>query len=212
MVSFLFLLLTSFNFYFFEGHGGAAVSKYVQLNAYGHFTNLLQSSSSQNKEHTNSEISKILTQSLLNVDEAVSKISNYKTQGTTACVVYFNQYHSNSKSSSDSNSDSDSDSNSSNSNSKEIETSIITANVGDSRAVLSRNKVAMNLSDDHKPNSPEEKLRIESLGGYIKWDGDVYKNGEPNLATGVYRVNGNLALSRSLGNLEPPHRSNSFPF
>jgi len=37
---------------------------------------------------------------------------------------------------------------------------IFTANAGDSRAVLSRAKRAVPLSEDHKPNNREEYQRI----------------------------------------------------
>lgn len=57
------------------------------------------------------------------------------------------------------------------------------ANAGDSRAVLCRNNTAVTLSNDHKPDLPFEKERIEKAGGYVH-------NG---------RVNSSLALSRSLG-------------
>jgi serine/threonine protein phosphatase PrpC len=38
------------------------------------------------------------------------------------------------------------------------------ANLGDSRLVLSREGNAFPLSHDHKPNSPGEKQRIEEAG------------------------------------------------
>ena len=43
--------------------------------------------------------------------------------------------------------------------------SIITANLGDSRVVLSQNGKAINLTEDHKPNLPKEKERVEALEG-----------------------------------------------
>ncbi|KAL7136805.1 hypothetical protein ABFS83_10G054700 [Erythranthe nasuta] len=65
-------------------------------------------------------------------------------------------------------------------------THIITANCGDSRAVLYRGKVPIPLTIDHKPNCEDECARIEAAGGkVIKWDG--------------YRVSGFLAVSRSIG-------------
>lgn len=56
---------------------------------------------------------------------------------------------------------------------------LVVANAGDCRAVLSRRGKAIELSQDHKPSSLEEKLRIESSGGYI-YDG--YLNGQLNVA------------------------------
>ncbi|KAF5176919.1 phosphatase 2C, partial [Thalictrum thalictroides] len=48
---------------------------------------------------------------------------------------------------------------------------IITANCGDSRAVLCRGGKAIPLSFDHKPDRHDERLRIEAAGGHIiYWD------------------------------------------
>lgn len=63
---------------------------------------------------------------------------------------------------------------------------LIVANAGDSRCVLSRNGTAVPLSFDHKPDNEEEKMRIEKAGSQIL-EG---------------RVDGNLNLSRSLGDLK----------
>jgi serine/threonine protein phosphatase PrpC len=65
------------------------------------------------------------------------------------------------------------------------------ANIGDSRAVLSRADNAVALSTDHKPDSPSEKNRIEKAGGYVQQG----------------RVNGTLSLSRSFGDFEYKHFS-----
>ncbi|KVI07107.1 probable protein phosphatase 2C 51 [Cynara cardunculus var. scolymus] len=63
---------------------------------------------------------------------------------------------------------------------------IVIANCGDSRAVLSAGGAAMPLSNDHKPDRPDELERIEHLGGrVIDWNGQ--------------RVLGVLATSRSIG-------------
>lgn len=63
---------------------------------------------------------------------------------------------------------------------------IIVSNCGDSRAVLCRNGVAVPLSSDHKPDRPDELMRIEAAGGrVIYWDGA--------------RVLGVLAMSRAIG-------------
>lgn len=65
-------------------------------------------------------------------------------------------------------------------------TEIYISNAGDSRGVLSKSKVAVELSEDHKPENYGEKARIEAAGGFV----------EDN------RVKGVLNLSRSLGDCE----------
>ncbi|KAJ1284354.1 hypothetical protein BS78_03G197100 [Paspalum vaginatum] len=61
------------------------------------------------------------------------------------------------------------------------------ANVGDSRAVISKAGKAIALSDDHKPNRSDEQKRIEDAGGVVTW-------------SGTWRVGGILAMSRAFGN------------
>lgn len=56
-------------------------------------------------------------------------------------------------------------------------------NVGDSRAIASVNGQVQQLSFDHKPSNESETRRIVAAGGWVEFN----------------RVNGNLALSRALG-------------
>lgn len=65
---------------------------------------------------------------------------------------------------------------------------VISANVGDSRAIMSRKGVAIELTRDHKPNDEREKARIRAQGEEVQWD----SYGE------VYRVR-DLSLSRAIG-------------
>lgn len=44
---------------------------------------------------------------------------------------------------------------------------LLVANVGDSRAVLSKDGVALQLSIDHEPGDPTEKGEIENRGGFV---------------------------------------------
>lgn len=62
-------------------------------------------------------------------------------------------------------------------------THIICANSGDSRTVMCNNGGAIPLSQDHKPQNDIEKKRIENAGGSVMMN----------------RVNGDLAVSRALG-------------
>lgn len=60
------------------------------------------------------------------------------------------------------------------------------ANVGDSRAVLCRQGVAVPMSEDHRPNIESEQARIERNGGTV-------------LHIGSWRVEGVLAVTRAIG-------------
>ncbi|XP_043699342.1 probable protein phosphatase 2C 57 isoform X1 [Telopea speciosissima] len=57
--------------------------------------------------------------------------------------------------------------------------SLVVANAGDCRAVVSRRGKAIEMSRDHKPVCMKEKMRIEASGGYV-YDG--YLNGQLNVA------------------------------
>ncbi|KEG14207.1 protein phosphatase 2C-like [Trypanosoma grayi] len=63
---------------------------------------------------------------------------------------------------------------------------VVCANAGDCRAVLYRGNTAVPLSIDHKPSVPSERARIEKAGGTVQ----------------SQRVNGTLALSRAVGDLD----------
>lgn len=75
-----------------------------------------------------------------------------------------------------------------------VDGTLYVANIGDSRAVLSRKTDAVCLSDDHKPDPRanehdmgyKETKRIERLGGSVSLNG-------------TWRVQGVLAVSRALG-------------
>lgn len=58
----------------------------------------------------------------------------------------------------------------------------------------------MNLSTDHKPNLPNERQRIENARGRVTRDELRFRcRGQTRIQFGSYRVNGNLAMSRSIG-------------
>ncbi|GAN06897.1 protein phosphatase 2C [Mucor ambiguus] len=63
---------------------------------------------------------------------------------------------------------------------------IFVANAGDSRGVISINGMVKPLSYDHKPTDEAEMERIIKAGGFVEFG----------------RVNGNLALSRAIGDFE----------
>lgn len=67
------------------------------------------------------------------------------------------------------------------------DSNLVVSNAGDCRAVVSIGGIATPLTSDHRPSRPDEKLRIESLGGYV------------DCSHGVPRVLGSLAVSRGIG-------------
>ena len=67
------------------------------------------------------------------------------------------------------------------------ERTIYVSNAGDSRAILCRDGTAVELSRDHKPESPRERSRIENAGGKVSIVGPCH------------RVDFGLNLSRALG-------------
>jgi serine/threonine protein phosphatase PrpC len=97
------------------------------------------------------------------VERDVLKLDDLEYQGSTAVVVIVHQ---------------DDDG----------ERTLISANVGDSRAILSRDGKAIDLTKDHKPCDEREMARIRSMGADIQWD----PYGQ------LYRVN-DLSLSRAIG-------------
>jgi serine/threonine protein phosphatase PrpC len=72
---------------------------------------------------------------------------------------------------------------------------IYCSNAGDSRAVVCNNGVAENMSEDHKPDNKQEKDRIYKAGSTVT-EG---------------RVDGNLNLSRSIGDLKHKQVPNLLP-
>lgn len=67
---------------------------------------------------------------------------------------------------------------------------VLFINTGDSRAVLGTTTGNLLFqTNDHKPDRPDEEQRIRDAGGFVFH------------LMGTYRVNGNLALSRSVGDL-----------
>lgn len=76
---------------------------------------------------------------------------------------------------------------------------LVVANVGDSRAIMSqwsidknskKHVAAVQLTIDHVASSEKEQKQILSRGGYVSESG------------GIVRVNGSLAVSRSLGDIK----------
>ncbi len=75
-------------------------------------------------------------------------------------------------------------------NSKKTSQSIYVVNLGDCRAVLcNKYNISQALTKDHKPNSFEEAMRLQSIGAQVTFDGSDY------------RIKG-LSVSRVFGDLD----------
>ena len=156
--------LNPINFFaVFDGHGGKAVSKFLKDNLPPLFVNKFPKKIYNKQSSASKYFIKIFDLLQNKMKEDHPRAVQYC--GSTCCVVI--QY----KDSSDKN-------------------KIWVLNIGDSRAVkCNKNNIAEQLSQDHKPNNPEEKKRIESLGGKIQFDGCDWRIKD-------------LSLSRAFGDIE----------
>ncbi|KAF4145497.1 Protein phosphatase 2C [Phytophthora infestans] len=165
----------------YDGHGGAAVSQFLRNQLFSMISPELAQLDLQilaeNKEENNvaakssrrQKVADLLRDTVQKLDQEVIAKNEWKFQGSTAVGVLL------------------------------FEDVLYSLNVGDSRAVLCRGGNTVDLTRDHKPNDPQERARIESLGGRVQWYGYVDAQGEPIEPYGAYRVNGNLAVARAIG-------------
>ncbi|KAJ1440089.1 hypothetical protein SESBI_02326 [Sesbania bispinosa] len=119
------------------------------------------------------DLEKVVKRSFLETDAAFSKTSSLESSlssGTTALTAII------------------------------IGRSLLVANAGDCRAVLSRQGRAIEMSKDHRPNCIKERKRIESLGGFID---DGYLNGQLGVtrALGDWHLEGMKEMSERGGPL-----------
>ncbi|XP_030534534.2 probable protein phosphatase 2C 30 [Rhodamnia argentea] len=70
---------------------------------------------------------------------------------------------------------------------------LVVSNAGDCRAVISRGGTAEALTTDHRPSLESERERIEALGAYV------------DCCRGIWRIQGSLAVSRSIGDQHLKH-------
>ncbi|ETV96745.1 hypothetical protein, variant 1 [Aphanomyces invadans] len=143
----------------FDGHGGLEASQYVNDHLHKNLLchiNNLCRDNGMNVDDVHSIIARGLTCAFETTDTDFLKTSSRPQAGSTATTVVI------------------------------AGSTIYTANVGDSRTVLSRNGRGIRLSNDHKPSRPDEAQRIRDTGGFIIHG----------------RVMGELAVSRAFGDCE----------
>lgn len=149
----------------FDGHGGGSVSTYLSDTLFEKISRHLKIKDEGDTSENGSLafLEKKIRAAFLEVDEHVLNNDEFQYQGSTAVAVWVHE-------------------------DEEKGRTVVSANVGDSRAVLSNQGQAVELTRDHKPNDAIEKKRILAMGETIEWD--PYCN--------VHRVQ-NLSLSRAIG-------------
>lgn len=148
----------------FDGHGGKLVSKYLKENLPDYFTKKFKDNLFSKPEKFSKYVNKVFDTLQTKLIEEHPKAVNYC--GSTACLTIHCI------------------------NKLEKKGYLWIINIGDSRAVLNnKNGLSIQLSKDHKPNSPDERLRIEKMGGKIAFDG------------ADWRVK-DLSLSRAFGDVD----------
>jgi len=157
----------------FDGHGGYRASEFAKEAFVDIFClNLISRNFAQSTTNHVHILEKALQLSFLALDKVfLSKFAGSRDGSTALVAVIWTPPRSQS-------------------NPKDCPKShVLVANAGDCRAVLSRAGKAVTLSNDHKPNRPDEKRRIERAGGTVCFDSQG----------NVWRVDDVLAVSRSIG-------------
>lgn len=156
----------------FDGHGGGFTSSYLKkhfmevLGRQEHFQLYSSLPAQSLRDHPIGLelLQSAMLMTFLELDENMSKCNDrilfgedgsqkLEKSGSTACLVLVTPKH------------------------------IMCVNAGDSRAMYRTAGYNVQLSFDHKPQSDEERMRIEAAGGYVS----------------MKRVDGDLAVSRGLG-------------
>ena len=138
-----------------DGHGGAAISKYLKTNLPDIFLN------KKNKNLYNSDNAVKYFNDLYDTVQLNLKLKHPRLAyrcGSTCClgIHYIDDNHNH---------------------------RLWILNVGDSRAVkCNKAGQAEALSEDHKPNKKDEKKRIEHLGGKIVFDGADWRINDLSLS------------------------------
>jgi serine/threonine protein phosphatase PrpC len=151
----------------FDGHGGSDVSRYLRQNLYSKLQD--HRKRKQWEDHDTPSYGSLsshvtaLRRAFEQVDREVCAMDYMSHQGSTAVAVSMHEE-------------------------KDGRRILLSANVGDSRAVLCRNGGAVDLTRDHKPNCDRERARLEAMGETVEYD----PLGQ------CWRVR-NLSLSRAIG-------------
>ena len=133
-----------------DGHGGTQCAEFCSQQIGRHFANLLENWRRQHGEKSKPDLSGMLKQVVLDLNEAFERhwmaskaqpISNLRSPGTTATIALIRDNYE-----------------------------LVLAHVGDSRAILCRGNEVRSLTQDHCASRADEKERIEAHGGTVTQD------------------------------------------
>jgi len=156
----------------FDGHGGSEVSSTLRDRLYNLYHQVLSAKHWEERDDFDLKGNRVpsisshvaaLRGALEQVEQDVLKHDDLVYQGSTAVAVVLHVAEGGQR-------------------------TMLSANIGDSRAVLSRGGKAIDLTRDHKPNDERERARIRAMGEEVQWD----PYGQ------LYRVR-DLSLSRAIG-------------
>ena len=155
--------MNNINFFaVYDGHGGKDVSKYLKDNLSNYFTNKKNQFDITDSINFKKYIEKVFDHLQSKLELKFKNISY--TIGSTALIIIMFKHNN------------------------DIYSYI--ANIGDCRSVLcDSSNNPLQLTKDHKPNKPDEKKRIEKIGGKIYFDGYDWRIGD-------------LSVSRSFGDMD----------
>lgn len=153
--------LLPINYYaIYDGHGGKVISQYLEKNLPRYFVG---SDHPHPKNLDNRKYSEYAEKVFSHVEKIVEKNKLSQNMGSTSLIVM--QYENQGRQ------------------------YLTVMNLGDSRCLMCRGGFAHSLTKDHKPHWPEEKDRINKLGGKINFDGYCWRIGS-------------LSVSRSFGDVD----------
>ena len=157
----------------FDGHGGSGVSKFLSESIYAKIKRHLAREDNDNSMILRppsfpalASVVASMSAAFDEVEQEVLQRDEFQWQGSTAVAVYVHEDCSTS----------------------ERARTLVAANIGDSRAIMGRGSVAIDLTRDHKPDDELERKRITDMGETVEWDEYCQ----------VSRVK-NLSLSRAVG-------------
>uniref|UniRef100_A0A7S1D348 PPM-type phosphatase domain-containing protein n=1 Tax=Cyclophora tenuis TaxID=216820 RepID=A0A7S1D348_CYCTE len=166
----------------FDGHGGGDVSLYLREQFFGRLQKHLRRKQWEDQDVPSSTYTPTLSSHVSALRSALDDIESevvadekFEYQGSTAVVVTIHETGKEPVQQQQQ-------------EQQQQRRTLVTANLGDSRATLSRNRKALDLTRDHKPHDERERARITAMGETVEWD---------NYAK-VHRVK-DLSVSRAIG-------------